>query len=180
MRLCVCVARLVRVCVCVGVCVVLGCLLGCAAVFRTQLPAIDLSLVETARWSASGLFAVCGAYWSALSDQDSWIEKESGKALGPGLEAQARSMCAMGKHQALNPTSQRLLAASKLALSKEDKTKPKAKGAPKAKAKAKAKMKAAATAKKKKKGKAAASAHPDSIAYMAAKKDFLEKYLGRM
>ena len=89
-------------------------------------------------------------------------------------------MCAMGKHQALNPTSQRLLAASKLALSKEDKTKPKAKGAPKAKAKAKAKMKAAATAKKKKKGKAAASAHPDSIAYMAAKKDFLEKYLGRM
>ena len=76
----------------------------------------------------------------------------------------------------MNPTSQRLLAASKLALSKEDKTKPKAKGAPKAKAK----MKAAATAKKKKKGKAAASAHPDSIAYMAAKKDFLEKYLGRM
>ena len=101
------------------------------------------------------------------------------------MEAQARSMCAGGKHQALNPTSQRLLAASKLALSKEAKGKPKAKN--KAPAKAKAKTKAAAKAKtmakvKAKAAKAAkgASAHPDSVAYMAAKKAFLEKYLGRL
>ena len=94
-------------------------------------------------------------------------------------------MCAGGKHQALNPTSQRLLAASKLALSKEAKGKPKAKN--KAPAKAKAKTKAAAKAKtmakvKAKAAKAAkgASAHPDSVAYMAAKKAFLEKYLGRL
>ncbi|CAE7237314.1 unnamed protein product [Symbiodinium sp. CCMP2592] len=85
-------------------------------------------------------------------------------------------MCAVGKHQALNPTSQRLLAASKLALSKEDKGKPK-KSTPKAKAKgkAKAKTKAAAATRKKTKGKVASTAHPDSVTYMTAKKNFLDK-----
>lgn len=95
-----------------------------------------------------------------------------------GVEAKARSMCAGGKHQALNPTSQRLLAASKVALSKEVKGKPKAKNKATGKAKAKAK---AATTKKKPKAKAkAASAHPDRAAYMTAKKAFLEQYLGRI
>ena len=103
-------------------------------------------------------------------------------------KAKAYRKCTDGVHTAINPSSQRLLAAS-LAEAKAPKAKkkpgPKAKGKAKAKAKAKAKGKAAPKPKEKAKPKSSPKAKAKAkeedgarTPYAAAKGAFLQKLLG--